>query len=146
MNALRDANKIITKHESHLSTLWTAYYELRDENSFYVLFLEFIGTQNIKFPQLFDLDMSNLAMADDYLNDLDDSDENHEKIDNDVVMHLNILKRIKSKYESFMARKHPELIDAAALYIMRRSGHDDFDFCGRHFDMNTFDPIVWEEE
>ena len=143
MNTLRDANKIINKYEAELSTLWSAYYELRDENDFYTLFLEFISTQNITFPRLFDRDRDNLALANDYLHDLDDSDENHERIDNDVVTYLKILKRIKTKYETFMSREHPELIDEAAMYIMKRSGYDDFDFCGRHFDINTFDPNVF---
>ena len=31
MNTLRDANKIIQKHEEKLSNLWSDYYELRDE-------------------------------------------------------------------------------------------------------------------
>ena len=146
MNTLRDANKVTQKHEEKLSSLWSDYYELRDENDFYTLFLEFIGTQIITFPRSFDHDRYNLALADDYLHDLDDSDENHERIDHVVVVYLNNLKRIKRKYETFICREHPELIDAAAIYIMKRSGYDDFDFCGRHFDMNTFDPIVWEEE
>lgn len=144
MNTLRDANKIIKNHEAKLSTLWNAYYELRDETSFYTLFLVFISTQNIAFPRLFDRDMDNLALANDYLHDLNDSDENHERIDDNVVMYLNIVKRIKTKYETFLSREHPELIDEAAIYIMKRSGYDDFDFCGRHFDINTFDPIVFQ--
>jgi hypothetical protein len=146
MNILRDANKVIQKHEEKLSNLWSDYYELRDGNDFYTLFVEFISTQMISFPRSFDRDRHHLALADDYLHDLDDSDENHERIDDAVVVHLNNLKRIKRKYETFICTDHPELIDAAAIYIMKRSGYDDFDFCGRHFDMNTFDPTVWEEE
>jgi hypothetical protein len=53
-------------------------------------------------------------------------------------------KRIKTKYETFMSIEHPELIDEAVIYIMKRSGYDDFDFCGRHFDINTFDPSVFQ--
>jgi hypothetical protein len=145
MNTLRDANRVIQKHEEWLSGLWNNYYALRDENEFYMLFLEFISTQVFVFPRSFDQDRYNLALADDYLHDLDDSDENYERIDHAVVEHLHNLKRIKRKYESFICREHPELIDAAAIYIMQRSGYDNFDFCGRHFGMNTFDPIVWEE-
>ena len=145
MNTLCNADKIIKKHEAKICALWRAYYELRDENEFYILFLEFIYTQNIKFPRSFNRDRANLALANEYLNDLDDSDDNHERIDDDAVMYLYNLKRIKNKYETFMSREHPELIDEAAKYIMNRSGYEDFYFCGRNFDMNTFDPTVREE-
>lgn len=146
MNVLRDANAVIKSHEKRISSLWIAYYELRDENDFYMLFLEFIGTQNMTFPLSFNRDRDNLSLADDYLHGLvDDSDDNHERIDDDILLHLQNLKRIKIEYETFLSREHPELIDEAAIYIMKRSGYDDFDFCGRNFDMTTFDPSVWEE-
>ena len=145
MNTLRDANKIIKKHEAEVCALWTAYYDLRDDNEFYTLLLEFIGTQSIAFPPSFDYDMENLASANEYLHELDDSDDNHDRIDDDVVIHLNNLKRIKIRYETFISREHPELIDDAAIYIMKRSSYDDFYFCGQHFDMSTFDPTVWED-
>jgi len=145
MNTLRDANRVIQKHEAKLDILWDAYYELRDENEFYMLFLEFIGTQNMTFPRSFNRDRANLSLADDYLHGLDDSDDNHERIDDDIILHLKNLNKIKTQYETFMSREHPELIDAAAFYIIKRSGYDDFDFCGRHFDMHMFDPLVWED-
>ena len=54
-------------------------------------------------------------------------------IDDDVVLHLHNLERIKRKYERFIQTKHPELINEAAMYIMMHSCYDDFDFCNRVF-------------
>ena len=137
MNILRDANKIILSYERRVCNLWDAYYELRDENEFYKLLLDFIGTKPIEVPRSFDHDVNSLSNATDYLSNLDDSDENHEMIDDDVVLHLQNLERIKRKYERFMQTKHPELIDEAAKYIMDHSGYDDFEFCNRVFDSSS---------
>lgn len=133
MNILRDANKIILSHERRVCNLWDVYYRLRDENEFYELLLSFIGTKSIEVPRSFDHDVNSLSNARDYLYDLDDSDENHEMIDDDVVLHLHNLERIKRKYERFIQTKHPELINEAAMYIMMHSCYDDFDFCNRVF-------------
>jgi len=143
MNTLRDANRVIQKHEAKLPILLDAYYELRDENEFYMLFLEFISTQNMTFPRSFNHDRANLSLAHDYLHGLDDDAD--ERIDDDIMLYLTNLNQIKTQYETFMIREHPELIDAAAIYIIKRSGYDNFDFCGRHFDSHMFDSNVWEE-
>lgn len=137
MNILRDANKIILSHERRVGNLWGAYYELRDENEFYELLLDFIGTKPIEVPLSFDHDVICLSNARDYLANLDDSDENHEMIDDDVVLHLQNMEKIKRKYERFMQTKHPDLIDEAGKYIMKHSGYDDFEFCGRLFEKHA---------
>jgi hypothetical protein len=133
MNILRDANKIILSHERRVCNLWGVYYKLRDEAEFYELLLDFIENKSIEVPRSFDHDVNSLSNATDYLSNLDDSDENHEMIDDDVVLHLQNLKRIKRKYERFMQTKHPELIDEAAMYIMMHSSYSDFEFCNRVF-------------
>ena len=140
MNTLRDANKLVKEHEEKLCCLWRAYYELKDENEFYVQLLEFIDSQNISVPRSFERDKYNLAMANYYLHNLNDSDDDHERIDYDVVTYLQNLKRIKVKYETFMMREHPDLIDDAAQYIMQMSSYNDFEFCGRdYFEFDEFE-------
>ena len=133
MNTLRDANKLVKEHEEKICCLWRAYYELKDENEFYALLLEFIDSQNISVPRSFEYDKYKLLLAKDYLYNLNDSDDDHEKIDYDVVTYLQNLRRIKVKYETFMLREHPELIDIAAKYIMQMSNYNDFEFCGRDY-------------
>lgn len=135
MNVLRDANKIILAHERRVCDLWGAYYKLRDETDFYELLLDFIGSKNIEVPNSFHRDTKNLSNATDYLCDLDDSDESHDRIDDNVIRHLNNLERIKRKYERFMQVDHPELIDEAAMHIIMHSCYNDFEFCGRTFEV-----------
>lgn len=134
MNILRDANKIILSHEERVCNLWGAYYSLRDENEFYEVLLDFIGTKPIEVPRSFDHDVNCLSNARDYLANLYDSDENDEMIDDDVILHLQNMERIKKKYEKkFIQTKHPELIDEAGEYILKHSGYEGFEFCGRLF-------------
>lgn len=133
MNTLRDANKIVKNHEDTVCSLWRAYYELKDENEFYVLLLEFIDSHNMSVPLSFEYDKYKLALANDYVHNLNDSDDDHDKIDYDVITYLQHLRRIKIKYETFMLREHPELIDRAAKYIMQMSSYNDFEFCGRDY-------------
>lgn len=135
MNILRDANKIVSEHERRVCDLWGAYYSLRDENAFYELLLDFIETKNIEVPSSFNRDRINLSNATEYLCDLDDTDENHERIDDTVIRHLNNLERIKRKYERFMRVEHPEFIDEAAMHIIMHSCYNDFEFCGRMFEV-----------
>lgn len=134
MNVLRDANQIILQHEKKMDDLWFTYYNLRCENGFYILLLDFIGIKNIEVPRSFIRDRNHVLDADDYLSNFDDSDKNYEKIDNNVIKHWNNVERIKEEYEQFMSDECPELIDEAAEYIMKHSGYGCFDFCGKKFE------------
>jgi len=133
MNTLRDANAVVKKHEEKICALWRVYYELRDENDFYVLLLDFIDMRNIPVPRTFDSDRHNLAMANEYLHGLNDSDDDHYKINDVVITYLHNLKKIKIKYERLLCSMYPELISTAADHIMRFSNYVEFTFCGQRF-------------